>query len=82
MTIAGQGTTASPQTAQMEALAPPHPLREFWHNFSANRGALGGMIVIIGLVAIAFLADIIAPYAPSEQFRDALLTPPAWQEGG
>ncbi len=65
-----------------EPQAPPHPLREFWTNFSANRTALGGLIVILTLVAVAILADVIAPYAPSEQFRDALLTPPAWQEGG
>lgn len=80
MTLAEQSPPAV--VPPLETQAPPHPFREFWNNFSTNRGALGGFIVIIALVATAFLADVIAPYAPGEQFRDALLTPPAWQEGG
>jgi dipeptide transport system permease protein len=31
---------------------------------------------------LAIFADAIAPYGPTEQFRDALLEPPVWQEGG
>ena len=31
---------------------------------------------------LALLADFIAPYSPSEQFRDFTLQPPVWQEGG
>ena len=53
-----------------------------WKHFRRSRGALIGMVVVCALTAIAILADVIAPYAPDEQFRDALLLPPAWQEGG
>jgi dipeptide transport system permease protein len=60
----------------------PSRLREFWHYFSENRGAVGGLFVVIALFAIAVLANVIAPYHPHEQYRDALLVPPAWQEGG
>jgi dipeptide transport system permease protein len=60
----------------------PSRLREFWHYFSENRGAVGGLVVVVSLFAIAVLANVIAPYHPHEQFRDALLVPPAWQEGG
>lgn len=60
----------------------PHPLVEFWHYFRANRGALGGLIVIVGIVAAALLADVIAPYDPNEQYRDALLAPPMWYAEG
>lgn len=34
------------------------------------------------MLFIAIFANWIAPYNPAEQFRDALLAPPAWQEGG
>ena len=60
----------------------PSRLREFWHYFSENRGAVGGLVVVVSLFAIAVLANVIAPHHPHEQYRDALLVPPAWQEGG
>src|SRR4029079_8787404 len=34
------------------------------------------------LVLIAIFAGVIAPHGADDQFRDALLKPPAWQEGG
>ncbi|HSM19692.1 MAG TPA: ABC transporter permease subunit [Hyphomicrobiales bacterium] len=57
-------------------------LLEFWHYFSENRGAVVGLWVFVALVVIALAAPLIAPYDPNQQFRDALLTPPVWQEGG
>ena len=62
--------------------APPGPLLEFWRHFSENRGAVLGLFVIICMVVIALGAPWLAPYAPQEQYRDALLVPPAWVEGG
>ncbi|NEX61740.1 ABC transporter permease subunit [Noviherbaspirillum galbum] len=64
------------------AFAPPHPLRELWSDFSQNRGAVIGLGIVLLLVAVALLADVIAPYSPIEQYRDLTLLPPAWQEGG
>lgn len=61
---------------------PPHPLREFWSYFSENRGAVTGMAVIVAVALLAIFADLIAPYSPIEQYRDHLLQPPFWQEGG
>ena len=55
---------------------------EFWYYFSENRGAVAGLWVFIALVVIALFAPLIAPHAPNQQYRDALLTPPFWQEGG
>jgi dipeptide transport system permease protein len=63
-------------------IAPPGPLREFWHYFSENKGAVGGLAVIVLVVLTAIFADLIAPYGAAEQNRAALLLPPAWQEGG
>lgn len=57
-------------------------LKEFWFYFSENRGAVIGLWVFLALVFIALAAPIIAPHAPNNQFRDALLQPPVWQDGG
>jgi dipeptide transport system permease protein len=57
-------------------------LAEFWHYFSMNKGAVIGLVVFTLLVIVAIFAPWIAPFSPDQQFRDALLTPPIWQEGG
>ncbi|WP_350333531.1 ABC transporter permease subunit [Coralliovum pocilloporae] len=56
--------------------------KEFWSYFSENRGAVVGLIFFGLIVLMALLADVIAPHAPNEQYRDALLKPPFWMEGG
>jgi dipeptide transport system permease protein len=62
--------------------APPGPWREFWTSFSANRGAVIGLVVIVALFLIALLAPWIAPHAPNATDSTAFLLPPAWQKGG
>ncbi len=62
--------------------APPHPLREFWSDFSENRGAVAGLAVIVVVAFVAVFADALAPHPPHEQYRDFFLAPPVWQEGG
>ena len=57
-------------------------LKEFWFYFRENKGAVVGLCVFVTLVAIAILAPLLAPHAPNQQYRDALLVPPVWQEGG
>lgn len=57
-------------------------LTEFWFYFRQNRGAVIGMWVFLALVFVAVFAQVIAPHDPTQQFRDALLAPPVWQEGG
>ncbi|QFG37512.1 dipeptide transport system permease protein [Paracoccus pantotrophus] len=57
-------------------------LREFWFYFSQNRGAVIGLVVFILLVLTAIFAPLIAPHDPTQQYRDALLVPPIWQDGG
>ncbi|MDD1781957.1 dipeptide ABC transporter permease DppC [Enterovibrio sp. ZSDZ35] len=61
---------------------PLSPFAEFWGYFSVNKGALAGLIYIAFVIVVAVLAPIVAPHNPAEQFRDALLVPPAWIEGG
>jgi dipeptide transport system permease protein len=71
-------------TAEQAPLGPPpvSPLLENWRYFVGNRGALIGLVIFALMVLIAIFAPLIAPHDPTEQFRDALLTPPIWTEGG
>ena len=57
-------------------------LADFWFYFSENRGAVIGLWVFIALVLIAVFAPLVAPHGPTQQYREALLVPPVWQEGG
>ena len=57
-------------------------LAEFWAYFSENRGAVYGLFFFIAIVLTAVFADFLAPHQPNEQFREAFLQPPFWQEGG
>lgn len=64
------------------ATARPGALAEFWHYFSMNHGAVVGLVVFALLVLVAVFAPLIAPHAPNEQYRDALLAPPMWWANG
>ncbi len=58
------------------------PLREFWHYFRENRGAVIGLCFFVFVCLVAIFADLIAPHESTQQYRDSLLVPPVWQEGG
>jgi dipeptide transport system permease protein len=62
--------------------SPPGPLREFWGYFSRNHGAVIGLAVVAGMLLVAALAPLIAPYPPDLTNNAVFLKPPAWQEGG
>ncbi|MBJ6373342.1 ABC transporter permease subunit [Sedimentitalea arenosa] len=70
--------SATPDTA----VARPSRLSEFWFYFRENRGAVIGFYVFLAFVLVAAFAPLLAPYDPTEQFRQHALQPPAWQEGG
>jgi len=73
-------TTTSPALAA--SAVPPGPLREFWLSFSANKGALGGLVVVAALLLLALFAPLVAPHAPDATNAAAFLKPPVWQAGG
>ena len=83
-------TTTAPTeapSAEFTGSVPVDPsrraqLREFWYYFSENRGAVLGLWFFVFLVLLAVFAPLIAPHAPNAQYRDAVLVPPIWQEGG
>ena len=63
-------------------LAQPSPLMSFWAAFRENRGAVLGLAVFGLVVLMALAANLVAPYSPIEQFRDAVRAPPVWEAGG
>ncbi|MBT9432670.1 dipeptide ABC transporter permease DppC [Candidatus Sodalis endolongispinus] len=65
-----------------DAPKPMTPLQEFWHYFKRNKGAVIGLAYILLMFIVAAGAGVPAPHGPAEQFRDALLRPPVWMEGG
>ncbi|GDY24540.1 dipeptide ABC transporter permease DppC [Agarivorans sp. Toyoura001] len=71
--------TTSPATTGPQVQTP---LQEFWGYFSQNTGAVIGLVFIICILIVAIFASVIAPHSPIEQYRDALLLPPAWLDGG
>ncbi len=79
-TLAMTKTTAK-QTHD-EALEPPRPLREFWGYFSANHGAVAGLVIVVFVLLMAALAPLIAPFAPDLTNSNVFLKPPPWQAGG
>ena len=62
--------------------APVPPLRDFWRSFSANKGALAGLVIVTAVLLMAAFAHVIAPYAPDLTDNSVFLVPPAWQAGG
>jgi dipeptide transport system permease protein len=65
-----------------EAAPMPGSFRLFWRSFAENKGAVLGLAVMVVLIVVAVAADVAAPYSPIEQFREAFLTPPVWEQGG
>ena len=59
-----------------------YQLVEFWHYFSESKTAVLGLIFLIGIILVAFGANVIAPHDPSVQYREYLEVPPVWVEGG
>src|ERR1043166_6163136 len=68
--------------ASATGLAMPSRARAFWAAYRENRGAILGLAVVAAIVVLAILADVIAPYSPTDQFRDAVRMPPVWADGG
>ncbi|KQN53807.1 dipeptide ABC transporter permease DppC [Erwinia sp. E602] len=75
MSVINSGSAAA-------APKPMTPLQEFWHYFKRNKGAVIGLVYVVLMMLIAIFANVLAPHAPSEQFRQALLQPPVWHENG
>jgi dipeptide transport system permease protein len=71
-----------PPTGASAQNAPLHPFKDFWRYFSANRGALLGLVIVTTVLFLAAFADLVAPYNPDLTDNSVFLVPPAWQAGG
>jgi len=68
--------------ATLTPAAPAQPLREFWGYFSANRGALAGLLIVVLVLLTAVFAPLLAPHTPELTNNTVFLKPPFWQAGG
>ena len=68
------------QNTVPQSVTPPSgraiAAREFWANFSRNRGAVSAGVIVLVLIFIAIFAPLIAPHSPIEQYRDFVKIPP------
>jgi ABC-type antimicrobial peptide transport system permease subunit len=55
-----------PVVARPVAAARFGALRETWRRLKRNRGAMIGLAIAILYVAVALLADLLAPYDPAD----------------
>ncbi|WP_182417839.1 ABC transporter permease subunit [Bartonella sp. HY038] len=69
-------------TANQTQTVTASAFSEFWYSFKYNRGSLIGLIIFFTIVLLSVLAPLIAPYGYQDQFRDFMLKPPVWQNGG
>jgi dipeptide transport system permease protein len=69
-------------TVPLVSTAPRGPWREFWGYFSANHGAVAGLVFVIVVLLTAAFAPLLAPYPPDLTNSAVFLKPPAWQAGG
>lgn len=54
------------------------PAKRAWRRLRRRKSAMLGLIIIIGLVSIALLAPLIAPYDPAKQSWNFVRKAPSW----
>jgi dipeptide transport system permease protein len=65
-----------------QVLAQPTPPAAFWAAFLENKGAVFGLAIFGVVLLLALTANVVSPYSPIEQFREAVRAPPVWDAGG
>ncbi len=70
------------QTETSDAPSTMRGLKDFWFYFSVNRGAVIGLFVFTAIILVAIFAPLVAPHNPTEQYREFMLRPPFWHDGG
>lgn len=59
-----------------------NPFADLARSFVRSRLALFGAILLASILALAFLAPVVAPHSPVKQDLSHTLMPPAWAKGG
>ena len=58
-------------------MMPAGQRRRHWRKFTANRLGVIGVAIIIGLIGVASLSDLLAPYSYKEQELSAMYLAPS-----
>ena len=62
--------------ADADALAAHvSPLRDFWRSFSANKGAIGGLVIVCAVLLLAAFANQIAAVINKSSKEEPRTTP-------
>jgi ABC-type dipeptide/oligopeptide/nickel transport system permease subunit len=56
--------------------------RSFWQQFSKNKGAVAGLVLLVVFVSISLLAPLISPYDSDQVFDGQLRLAPVWSVAG
>jgi len=54
------------------------PLQDAWKRFRKNKLGMAGLVMVVRMFLISFLAPLISPYPPDRIDTDAVLLPPSW----
>ena len=60
----------------------PSTYQKWWLDFKQNKLALSALFLFCCIILCAIFADFIAPFDPTEQFKNAQHIPPAWFDSG
>lgn len=82
MTAPMPAPAPAPVDAAIRRRRAAGPWVEAARAFAGHRGPLAALIVFALLALAALLAPWIAPHDPIHQYRQHMLTPPAWMDGG
>jgi peptide/nickel transport system permease protein len=53
-------------------------IEDSWKRFRRNKLGMAGLLMVMFMFLISFLAPILSPYAPARIDTDAVLLPPSW----
>jgi len=79
---AREGQGAAPAGRGDAAHMPPSPRKVMLMRVRGHRGLIIGFSIVAGLVLLAVLAPLIAPFDPYAPSLTERLSPPAWVPGG
>jgi len=60
----------------------PTPLMATWREFKQRHVAVFGLVILTLFIIVAIAGPLLSPYAPTTQYTNMLLIPPAWDDNG
>jgi cationic peptide transport system permease protein len=60
----------------------PTPLMATWREFKQRHVAVFGLVILTLFIIVAIAGPVLSPYAPTTQYTNMLLIPPAWDDNG